>query len=103
MEPKEEGKAEKGFKNLGKKIDDFMVELNEAGDRLQKEFNEKYEELKVAADKLKNETENKERWKEVETSLKKAGEELKTAFNNAFKNADRFYTSTWLRRPRPSR
>lgn len=85
MEPKEEGKAEKGFKNLGKKIDDFMVELNEAGDRLQKEFNEKYEELKVAADKLKNETENKERWKEVETSLKKAGEELKTAFNNAFK------------------
>lgn len=85
MEPKQEGKAEKNFKNFGQKVDEFMVELNEAGERLQKEFNEKYEELKVSAEKLRKEAENKERWKEVEGNLKKAGEELKNAFNNAFK------------------
>ena len=49
-----------------------------------KEFQEKFEELKVSAEKLKNEAENKERWKEVETSLKKAGEEFSRAFKTAF-------------------
>lgn len=85
MDPNQKGNTDKNYKNLGQKIDDFVVELNEAGERLQKEFNAKYEELKVSAEKLKKEAENKERWKEVEGSLKKAGEELKTAFNNAFK------------------
>jgi hypothetical protein len=84
METNQEGKSEKTFKNFGKKVDQFMVELNEAGDKLQKEFQEKFEELKVSAEKLKNEAENKERWKEVETSLKKAGEELGRAFKTAF-------------------
>ena len=79
-----EGKNEKTFKGFGKKVDQFMVELNEAGDRLQKEFQEKYEELKVAAEKLKKEAENKERWKDVEASLKKAGDELNKAFKAAF-------------------
>jgi uncharacterized protein with GYD domain len=85
MESKDEGKNEKAFKSFGKRVDDFVSELNEAGDKLQKEFQEKYEELKVSAEKIKKEAENKERWKEVEASLKKAGEELKNAFNAAFK------------------
>jgi phosphoglycerate-specific signal transduction histidine kinase len=84
METKEEGKNEKTFKGFGKKVDDFLVELNEAGEKLQKEFQEKYEELKASAEKLKNEAENKERWKEVESSLKKAGDELSKAFKAAF-------------------
>lgn len=88
METKDEGKNEKAFKSFGKKVDEFMVELNEAGDKLQKEFQEKYEELKVSAEKIKKEAENKDRWKEVEASLKKAGEELKTAFNAAFKKKE---------------
>lgn len=76
METKEEGKNEKTFKTFGKKVDDFVVELNEAGEKLRKEFQLKYEELKIAAEKLKNEGENKERWREVEGSLKKVGDEL---------------------------
>lgn len=85
METKDEqGKAEKTFKNFGKKVDDFVEELNEAGDRLKKEFQEKYEDLKKSAERLKNESENKEKWKEVEESLKRAGTELKNAFDAFF-------------------
>ncbi len=88
METNDQGKNEKTFNNFGKKIDDFMVELNEAGERLQKEFHLKYEELKVSAEKLRNDAENKERWREVEASLKKAGDELGNAFKAAFKKKE---------------
>jgi hypothetical protein len=88
METKDEGKAEKTFKNFGKKVDEFLAELGDAGEKLQKEFNQKYEELKVSAEKLRNESENKERWKEVEESLKKAGDELSKAFKAAFKKRE---------------
>jgi phosphoglycerate-specific signal transduction histidine kinase len=88
MENNDQGKAEGTFKNFGKKVDEFMAELSVAGDKLQKEFNAKYDELKVSAEKLKNESENKERWKEVEESLKKAGEELSKAFKAAFKKRE---------------
>ena len=86
METKnEEGKAERLFKNFGKKVDTFIEELDDAAIRLQKEFQEKYEELKQSAEKIKKETENKERWREVEDNLKKAGEEFGKAFKAAFK------------------
>jgi hypothetical protein len=88
METKDQGKNEKTFNNFGKKIDDFVAELNEAGERLNKEFHLKYEELKVSAEKLRNDTENKERWREVEASLKKAGDELGRAFKAAFKKKE---------------
>lgn len=84
MEEKQEGKSEKAFKNFGKKVDGFMAEFHEASEKLQKEFQEKYDDLKVSAEKLKKEAESNERWKEVEESLKKAGEELSKAFKAAF-------------------
>ena len=85
MDAKDQGKAEKTFRSFGKRVDDFIVELNEAADKLEREFREKYEELKLSAEKAKKEAENSERWKEVEASLKKAGDELKNAFNAAFR------------------
>ncbi|HEX6891400.1 MAG TPA: hypothetical protein VF141_11910 [Chryseolinea sp.] len=88
METTNEGKAERAFKNFGKKVDEFLSELDGAGERFQKEFDAKYEELKVSAEKLRKETENKERWKEVEESLKKAGDELSRAFKAAFKKRE---------------
>jgi hypothetical protein len=88
MESTEPGKNEKSFKTFGKKVDEFLSELNEAGEKLHKEFEEKFEELKVSAEKLKKEAESKERWKEVENSLKKAGDELSTAFKAAFKKRE---------------
>jgi hypothetical protein len=88
METNNEGKTEKTFKNFGRKVDGFLDELNEATERLQKEFREKYDDLKVTAEKVKKESENKERWREVEDSLKKASDELANAFKAAFKKRD---------------
>ncbi|HRG10411.1 MAG TPA: hypothetical protein PLJ08_17685 [Cyclobacteriaceae bacterium] len=85
MEANTEGKAEKFFKEFGKKMDSFLVEVKDAGTRVEADMKDKYEELKVAAEKFKNEAENKERWKEVEAALKKAGEELNNAVKAAFK------------------
>jgi phosphoglycerate-specific signal transduction histidine kinase len=85
MEPNEEGKAERFFKDFGKKLDQFMSEAKDAGTRVEADLKRKYEELKVAADKLKDDAQNKDRWKEVEASLKKAAEELEKAAKAAFK------------------
>lgn len=87
-EDQEEGKAENLFKSFGKKVDNFLEELDDAGNRLQTEFQEKYEELKTSAEKIKNETKNKERWKEVEDSLTQASEQLKKAFEAAFRKRE---------------
>lgn len=83
--PPEEGKSEKFFREFGKKMDRFLGEVKEAGDRAEVELKQKLEELKKTADNLKKEAGDKDRWKEVEASLKKAGEELETAFKTAFK------------------
>lgn len=88
MGKKKEGNAEKFFKDFGKKVDQFVVELNDANDRLRKDFEGKFEELKQTGENLKKEAKNKERWKEVETSMKKAGEELKKAFKAAFEKKE---------------
>jgi hypothetical protein len=88
MEPTEEGTAEKFFKDFGKKLDSFLVEAKDAGSRVEADLKMKYEELKVSAEKLKNDVENKDRWKEVEVSLKKAGEELERAVKAAFKKSN---------------
>jgi uncharacterized protein YukE len=87
-ESKESGKAEKLFQNFGQRIDRFMEEVKEAKGKLSEEYKSKFEELKQSAERLKKEAENKERWKEVESSLKKAGEELEAAFKAAFKKRD---------------
>ncbi len=85
MNNEQEGKTEAAFKNFGKKVDQFVEELDEASQRLNKEFQEKYEELKTSAEQLREEAKNKDRWKEVEANLQKAGEELKKAFEAAFR------------------
>lgn len=85
MEENKEGSAEKMFKDFGKKMDLFAQELKEAGARAEVDLQKKYEELKAAAQKFKSEAQRKERWQEVESSLKKAGEDLENAFKSAFK------------------
>lgn len=81
----QQGTGEKFFKDFGRKLDQFVVELKEAGTRMESEFQSKYDDLKVSAERFKKEAENKERWKEVEEGLKRAGEELEKTFKAAFK------------------
>jgi len=66
-------------------MDQFAGELKEAGNRAEVDLQKKYDELKAAAQKLKEDAGKKERWQEVEASLKKASEELENAFKAAFK------------------
>lgn len=87
MEANQEGSGEKFFKEFGKKIDRFLVEAKDASTRVEADLKVKFEELKVAGEKLKSEVENKERWKEVDASLKKAGEEFNNAMKAAFKKS----------------
>jgi phosphoglycerate-specific signal transduction histidine kinase len=87
MEENQEGAGEKFFKEFGKKFDQFLVEAKGASTRVEADLKVKFEELKVAGEKLKTEVENKERWKEVEASLKKAGEEFNNAMKAAFKKS----------------
>jgi len=88
METNEEGKAEKFFKEFGKRLDQFMVEAKDASTRMEADMKDKFEELKVAGEKIKKEAENKERWKEVEEGLKRASAELENAFKAAFKKKE---------------
>lgn len=88
MENTQEGRSEKFFKDFGKRVDQFVKELNEASTRAQGEFKTRFEELKSSAEKLKNEMKDKGRWKEVEESLKRAGKELENAFSSAFKKKE---------------
>lgn len=80
----EEGKAEKMLKDLGKRLDQFAAEAMQAGTKVESDLRARYAELKASAEKLRAEAKDKERWKEVEASLKKAGEELERAAKAAF-------------------
>jgi hypothetical protein len=88
MEEKQEGKAERFFKEFGRKLDRFLVEVREAGSRAEVDAQKKYQDLKEAAERFKREAKNKERWKDVEDSLNKAGEEMERAFKAAFKKRE---------------
>ena len=88
MEEKQEGKAEKFLKDFGKKLDIFVGELKDAGNRAEVDAQKKYNELKEAAARFKREAQNKDRWKEVEDGLKKASDEMERAMKAAFKKRE---------------
>jgi histidinol dehydrogenase len=84
MAKTEQGKSEKFFREFGKKVDQFVVEVKEAGDRAHTEMEARLEELRIAGEKIRKEATDKDRWNEVEKSLKKAGKEMEKAFSAAF-------------------
>ena len=84
-----QGTAEKMFKDIGKKIDELIQDLNEAKDQAKVEYADRIDEIKRNAETLKEEFFNfkethKDRWEEAETNLEKAGRELKKAFDVLF-------------------
>ena len=85
METNNQGNAEKFFKGFGKKLDQFLVELKDASNRLEIDCRKKYEELKDAAERVSKEVKDKQKWKDIEADLKRAGKEMEEAFRSAFK------------------
>lgn len=89
MAKKDQGQAEKMFKDIGKKIDELIKDLQQAKGQAKVDYADQIEELKQNAETLKTAFNNfkkdhKHRWDEAETNLHKAGSELKNAFNTLF-------------------
>ena len=89
MGRKPEGNAEKMFKNFGKKVDSFIIELKDAKENSGEEFQQRLDELKKSKDSLEEKfndfrENNKDKWEEVQTELERAGQEFKKAVNNLF-------------------
>jgi arginyl-tRNA synthetase len=89
-----QGTAEKMLKDLGRRIDELIVDLHEAKDKASVEYAKEIEELKKGRDKVQSEIDefrerHKERFDEIEESLERAGRELRNAFETAFKRKEK--------------
>lgn len=83
-----EGKAENLFKNLGKRIDMLLEEIKEGAEKAKS--SERFEELKRNGETLKKDFENfrdnnKGVIEDLEKGIDRVGNDLKEAFNKAFK------------------
>ena len=83
-----EGKAENLFKKLGKRIDQLLEEIKEAGDKAKN--SDRFEELKRNGETLKKDFENfrdnnKGIIDDLEKGIDRVGKDLKEAFDKAFK------------------
>lgn len=83
-----EGKAENLFKNLGKRIDELLKEIKDAGQKAKN--SERFEELKRNGETLKRDFENfrdnnKGIIDDLEKGIDRVGNDLKEAFDKAFK------------------
>ena len=84
-----EGKAEKTFKNLGRKLDDMMKDLDELKESLKNKYGDHWEEINRSKTRVEQEIDefkekHKERFEEAERNLEKAGREIKNAFEAIF-------------------
>jgi len=87
MGRKPEGTAEKAFKQLGKKIDQLLVDARGLKDKAAHEFEDSIDELKRNRDSIEEEIQKlkkDDRWTEAKQHLENAGKELKKAFDDAF-------------------
>ena len=90
MSTDHQGQVEKILKELGKKIDELIVEAKGAKDDIRDEVEEKIKDLKKKKGKLDEEYQsfkekNEGKWDEIKTHLSAAAEEIKRAAEAAFK------------------
>lgn len=84
-----EGKAEKSFRNLGRKLDDMIKDLDELKENLKNKYGDRWEEINRSKTRVEQEIDefkekHKERFEEAERNLEKAGREIKNAFEAIF-------------------
>lgn len=84
-----ERKAGETFRDLGKKLDQMIADLDELKVNLREKYGDRWEEINRNKDKLEDEINqfkerHKDRFEEAETNLERAGREIKKAFEAIF-------------------
>lgn len=90
MSTDHQGQVEKILKELGKRIDDLIIEAKGAKDEIRDEVEDKIKDLKQKKTKLDDEYQsfkekNEGKWEEIKTHLGSAAEEIKMAAEAAFR------------------
>ena len=91
MGRKPEGKAENLFKNLGKKIDTLLSDIDGVTEKAKVEYADQIEELRNNGEQLKKELLNfkdkhQDKLDEIESKLEKATAEVKATLSKIFSN-----------------
>lgn len=88
MENAGKGRMEGILADLGRKIDQLIAKANDASGDARGEFSSKMEELNKCKEKAEQElrefANDEEKWKEVQSRLQLAADELKKAFELTF-------------------
>lgn len=84
-----EGKAEKTFRDFGKKLDEMIAELQSLKTDIENRSGSRWDELNKSKEKIEEELKqfkerNKDRFEEAEERLEQAGTEIKKAFEALF-------------------
>lgn len=84
-----EGKAEKKLRDLGKKLDQMIADLDELKSNLREKYGDRWEEINRNKSKLEDEfkqfkEKHKDRFEEAENNLERAAREIKKAFETIF-------------------
>ncbi|MBU2885834.1 hypothetical protein KO507_08680 [Gilvimarinus agarilyticus] len=90
MSAEHQGQVEKILKELGKRIDDLIVEARGAKDEIRDEVEDKIRDLKSKKENLETEysefkEKNEGKWVEIKNHLSSAADEIKLAAEAAFK------------------
>ena len=87
MDNNNEGNSDKFFKDFNQRLNQFTIELKDAGNRLETDLQKKYEELKAAAKKIQDEASDKKNWQTMREGLNKDVKEMEDAFNSVFRKS----------------
>lgn len=89
MESRQSGKIEHILGELGRKMDHLLQQAKHTSGDMQQEISEKMEDLNKSKEKLEQElkdfTQDDEKWKEVQTHLQKAVNEIRQAIELSFR------------------
>lgn len=90
MSDNKQGQVESIFQELGKKIDDLIIDAKSAKDSVRDEAEEKIKDLKQRKEVLEDEfkefkDKNDGKWDEIKSHLNGAAQEIKQAAEAAFK------------------
>ncbi len=90
MGRKKEGKAEKMFKRLGKKVDLLLEDLQEAKEQAYEEYGDRFDEIKKNGATIKEELsqfkeKHQDKFDGMESNIEQVGRDIKKTVDKVFK------------------